>query len=436
MSVHLSPSSPVIDTARWPDVASAPTCSRARAAFANAIVRRALDRLPLYVRMGAHDRLGAGGPLLLVHDPDTFVRRIATGGLIGFGESYMAGEWEAEDLAGVLGVLAANVAELVPEPLQRLRRFWALRRPETHRNTPDGARENIHRHYDLSNDLFELFLDDTLSYSAALFRSLPADHSLLPAAQHRKIDRLLDLAAVGPGTRLLEIGTGWGELAIRAAARGAHVVSVTLSEEQRALAVRRIRAAGHEDRVEVRLSDYREIEGAYDAIVSVEMIEAVGIEFWPTYFATLDRLLAPGGKIALQAITMPHDRMLATRSTYTWILKYIFPGGMLPSVQAVDETVRAGTRLRIAASDGYGAHYAQTLRLWRQSFTQRADEVEALGFDAVFRRMWTFYLAYSEAGFASGYLDVHQILLSRDDAGAGDAAAGAGGASGASGAGW
>ena len=161
------------------------------------------------------------------------------------------------------------------------------------------------------------------------------------------------------------------------------------------------------------LRDYRQLTGRYDAVVSVEMIEAVGAEFWPAYFRTLDRLLAPGGRAALQAITMPHDRMLATRHTYTWIQKYIFPGGFLPSVEAVSDTAGDGTALRLARHDGFGPHYAETLRLWRERFTERAPEVEALGFDATFRRMWTFYLAYSEAGFRSGYLDVRQLLLTR-----------------------
>ncbi|MDJ0381127.1 cyclopropane-fatty-acyl-phospholipid synthase family protein [Streptomyces sp. G-G2] len=395
-----------------------PRCSRARAAVGGALVRRALDRLPLTVRLGSGPGariLGRGGPDLVVRDPRAFVRRIATGGLIGFGESYQAGEWDAPDPVAVLTVLAGSVASLIPAPLQRLRGLWAPRHPETERNTRAGARSNIQRHYDLSNELFAEFLDPTMTYSSAVFGELPASWPELAAAQHRKIDMLLDSAGVGPGTRLLEIGTGWGELALRAAGRGADVVSLTLSREQRELAEQRIEAAGLSARAEVRLCDYREARGSYDAIVSVEMIEAVGVEYWPRYFAALDRLLAPGGRVALQAITMPHERMLATRSTYTWIHKYIFPGGMLPSVRAVEELARTRTRLRVERCEGYGAHYAQTLRLWRERFGERAERVGALGFDAAFQRMWTFYLAYSEAGFASGYLDVHHIVLAERD---------------------
>ncbi|MER8018058.1 class I SAM-dependent methyltransferase [Streptomyces griseoluteus] len=403
-----------VDAGRWPDVAAVPRASRPVRAVAAAVVRHALGGLPLRVRFPDGTVLGQGGPLIEVRDPDAFHARIGTTGLIGFGESYMAGEWDAPDLVGALTVLASHAADLVPAPLQRLRRLWALRQPAAQRNTETGARDNISRHYDLSNDLFALFLDETLTYSSAVFRGFPAEHALLPAAQHRKIDRLLDLAEVGEGTRLLEIGTGWGELALRAAARGAQVTSLTLSREQRDLARQRVAEAGLADRVAVELCDYREAEGTYDAIVSVEMIEAVGAEFWPVYFRTLDERLAPGGRVALQAITMPHDRMLASRDTHTWIQKYIFPGGLLPSVEAVDETVREHTRLAVTRRDAFGAHYAETLRLWRERFTERAEDVEDLGFDHVFRRLWTFYLAYSEAGFRSGYLDVQQYLLTKE----------------------
>ncbi|MFE2580777.1 class I SAM-dependent methyltransferase [Streptomyces sp. NPDC059378] len=404
-----------VDPARWPDVAAPPDVSRARTAVTAAVVRRALDRLPLLARYADGTEAGRGGPLLHIHDPWAFHGRIGTRGLIGFGESYMAGEWDAPDLTGALTVLAAHAAELIPAPLQRLRGLWAQRQPGARRNTPDGARTNISHHYDLSNDLFALFLDDTLTYSSAVFGGFPARWDELAAAQHRKIDRLLDLAEVGAGTRLLEIGTGWGELAIRAAARGAHVTSLTLSCEQRDLARARVSDAGLADRVTVELRDYREARGTYDAVVSVEMIEAVGEEFWPVYFRTLDERLAPGGRAALQAITMPHDRMRASRETYTWIQKYVFPGGLLPSVEAVARTVRDHTRLTVTRRDGFGAHYAETLRLWRQRFAGRADEVDALGFDPTFRRMWAFYLAYSEAGFRSGYLDVQQYLFTKED---------------------
>ncbi|MFE3582617.1 class I SAM-dependent methyltransferase [Streptomyces vinaceus] len=394
---------------RWPDVDRLPSAGTARTAIARLLVNRTLHRLGLTEpTVGAH--ANTAGPQLTLHDRDAFYRRIGRDGLIGFGESYMAGEWDSNDLAGVLTVLARHVDELVPPPLRRLRGRWVSARPTTDRNTRDGARSNIERHYDLSNDLFAAFLDPTLSYSSALFTAFPARPESLEAAQHRKIDRLLDLAQVGEGTRLLEIGTGWGELALQAAARGAHVTTLTLSAEQAVLARDRIAAAGLSDRVDVQLRDYRDIKGRHDAVISVEMIEAVGAEYWPSYFTALRRALAPGGRIALQAITMGHQQMLHTAATHTFISKYVFPGGLIPSREAIAQH-SAAAGLTTAADHGYGEHYAETLRLWRERFTAARPTVTGLGFDTVFQRMWEFYLAYSEAGFRSRYLDVRQLLL-------------------------
>ncbi|MFE5896554.1 class I SAM-dependent methyltransferase [Streptomyces sp. NPDC056488] len=400
----------VVDAGRWPDVARPPKASPGRTALARHLVRKALKDLSLLAPERVADPAAPSPPRLVLHDPDAFYRRIGGAGLIGFGESYMAGEWDSDDLPGVLTRLAEHVDDLVPAPLRRLRSLWVPSRPAADRNTPDGARQNVHRHYDLSNELFATFLDPTLTYSSALFPALPARSASLRDAQHRKIDRLLDLARVGADTRLLEIGTGWGELALRAAARGARVTTLTLSREQADLARARVREAGLADRVDIQLRDYRDAEGRHDAVVSVEMIEAVGAEYWPSYFRTLRDALTPGGRIALQTITMGHRQMLHTAATHTWISKYVFPGGLIPSREAVDEH-SAAAGLRTVADNGYGPHYAETLRLWRERFTARRDDVAALGFDTVFRRMWELYLAYSEAGFRSGYLDVRQILL-------------------------
>jgi cyclopropane-fatty-acyl-phospholipid synthase len=406
-----------IDPARWPDVVAVPD-NRLRGLVAERLVRHAVRSLPLRITTVDGKRFGAGGPtdpgLHLVR-PEDFYRRLAAGGLIGFGESFMAGDWTSDDLAGVLTVMAAQLATLIPPLLQRLRTAVVHARPAGQDNTVTGARSNIHRHYDLSNELFELFLDPTLTYSSAVFEADPA-HSgeSLTGAQHRKIDRLLDLAGVSAGSSVVEIGTGWGELSIRAARRGARVTTVTISVEQAELATKRIAEAGLTDQVEVRLQDYREIEGSYDALVSVEMIEAVGANHWHEYFGTIHRLLKPGGRAGLQAITMPHDRMLASQNTYTWIVKYIFPGGQLPSVSSVRRSCgRAG--LTVVSEFTFGLHYAETLRRWRAEFEARAEQVHALSadFDPVFRRMWSLYLAYSEAGFRSRYLDVVQFGLVR-----------------------
>ncbi|MFH9861097.1 class I SAM-dependent methyltransferase [Streptomyces sp. NPDC017202] len=404
-----------VDPARWPDVARPPKASAGRTAITAAVLRRSLERVPLRVRFADGSWVGRGGPVLEVHDAQAFHGRIGSRGAVGFGESYMAGEWDAADLVAVLTVLAGTTDRLVPAPLRPLRALWAPRRPASERNTPDGVRNTTGRHHDLPNDLFALFLDDTLTCSAALFRGFPATWDLLAAAQHRKIDRLLDLAGVEEGTRVLEIGTGWGELAIRAAARGARVTSITLSGERRDLALRRIAAAGLGDRVSVELRDHREARGTYDAVVSVETIEAVGAEFRPHCFRTLEARLAPGGRAVVQAVTMSHRRTPATRDAFGWIQNYVLTGGLPPSVEAVAATVRDHTRLRVARRDTLGAHYAETLRLWRGRFADRADEVEALGFDETFRRMWTFYLACCEVGFRSGRLDVQQYLFTKEN---------------------
>jgi cyclopropane-fatty-acyl-phospholipid synthase len=409
-----------VDAERWPDVAVA-AGSPVRAVVARALFTRAVAALPLRVRFPDGRLLGAGpsaAPVMVLHRPGAFFRRSGASGLIGFGESYLAGDWDCADLTGLLTVFAAHVGDLVPPWLQRMRTLAVRRSPAGHRQTRDGARRNVGRHYDLSNELFALFLDETMTYSSALFATEPdgtprAAGHLLADGQRRKIDSLLDRAGVGPGCRLLEVGTGWGELAIRAAHRGAAVVTVTISREQQALAARRVADAGLADRVRVELRDYRDLDGTFDAICSCEMLEAVGDRYWDGFFTALDRHLAPGGRIGLQTITMPHDRMLATRHTYTWIQKYIFPGGLLPSLTAIENSLASQTRLRITARTDFGPHYAETLRIWRDRFTAHADQVARLGFDDVFTRMWTFYLCYSEAGFRSGYLGVSQLTLAR-----------------------
>ncbi|MEE6135475.1 class I SAM-dependent methyltransferase [Mycobacterium sp. 050128] len=411
--------SAAIDSERWPAIAKVPSGpgSAAAAAAADRLLRRAAARLPLRVAYPDGTVVGAADPTvptLVVHQPKAMARRIGRYGLIGFGESYMAGEWSSDDLSGLLTVFATSVDELVPRPLQWLRPIGPAFRPRWWGASRDRARRNIAEHYDLSNDLFAEFLDETMTYSCALFDRLPASAADLAAAQERKIDRLLDLAGVHQGSRILEIGTGWGELCIRAATRGAEIRSVTLSVEQQQLARLRVAAAGLTDKVTIDLCDYRDVEGVYDAVVSVEMIEAVGFHAWQRYFDTLERLVRPGGRVAIQAITMPHSRMMASRNTHTWIQKYIFPGGLLPSTQAISAITERRTGLRTVDMTSLRPHYAETLRLWRERFLQRRDRLAHIGFDDVFQRMWELYLAYSEAGFRSGYLDVYQWTFARE----------------------
>jgi cyclopropane-fatty-acyl-phospholipid synthase len=415
-----------IDSRRWPAVAKVPSgpVAAASAVVTDRLLRRAAARLPLRLVypdgvVGAADPTA---PTMVIHRPDALARRIGRHGLIGFGESYMAGEWSCKesphDLTQVLTVFASSVADLVPGTLQRLRPIAPAFRPRWRSADRDQARRNVAEHYDLSNDLFAEFLDETMMYSCALFAQLPARTPKWPdlaAAQRDKIDRLLDVAGVQDGSRVLEIGTGWGELSIRAASRGAHVRSVTLSAEQQHLARLRVAAAGLSDSVQIDLCDYRDAEGCYDAVVSVEMIEAVGYHAWPRYFATLEQLVRPGGRVAIQAITMPHERMLASRNTRTWIQKYIFPGGLLPSTRVIADITERHTGLRTVDMTSLRPHYAETLRLWRERFTQRRDALAHLGFDEVFGRMWELYLAYSEAGFRSGYLNVYQWTFAREE---------------------
>ena len=410
---------PAADPVRWPEIARVPAGS-ARAAVARAMFTRAAARLRLTVLTpdGALADAGPGAPEMRINRPAAFFRRLGADGAIGFGEGYMAGDWDADDLAAVLSAFGDRYDSLVPAALRRLRPLYLRRRPREENQTIAGSRHNIRRHYDLSNELFAAFLDETLTYSCALFaedtggRPVAGPGTLAPA-QRRKIDRILDLAGVRPGTRLLEIGTGWGELAVRAAQRGAEVMTITNSAQQCRLAQQRVRAAGLAGRARVGLRDYREVDGRYDAVVSVEMIEAVGDRYWPEYFRAIDRALAPGGRAALQAITLPHDRMVGISRTHSWMDRYIFPGAVIPSVRAIEETLARHTSLRIAGQRPMAAHYAETLRSWQERFTANAAVVDRLGFDLVFRRMWCFYLAYCEAGFRTGLVNVGQYLLTR-----------------------
>ena len=393
-----------------------------RAMVAQRLVPLALDRVPVDVRSTSGRSLqrvspGADAPAIEVSRPERLTRRIAHHPKIGIGEGYMAGDWtEAArtDLADALVPFAASLDGIVPAWLARLRRIVDRPIPRHTRNSIEQSRYNIEAHYDLSNEMFALFLDESMTYSSALF--LPGEQrsfTSLEQAQQRKIDAALDRARVTEGTSVLEIGTGWGALAIRAAQRGAKVTTITLSREQAALAQERCEKAGVRELVDIRLQDYRDVDGEYDAIVSIEMIEAVGEEYWPDYFRTMDDRLKFGGTAVVQAILMNDNRLRATRSSYGWIQKHIFPGGLIPSLPAIERSLDDHTSLKLTEMSAFGQSYADTLRIWRDRFDERADAVRMLGWGEEMIRAWRFYLAYSEAGFRTGYLDVAQLRFER-----------------------
>jgi cyclopropane-fatty-acyl-phospholipid synthase len=412
---RLPAAGPGTDADRWPDVATVPATT-VRAVAARLAFSHAARKLRLQIAGPGTDPADLPGDAgLVLRHPADFFRRLGADGPVGFGEAYMAGDWDTADLAGLLTALGTGYDQLVPAPLRLLRPMLVRRRPAEDQSIT-GSRRNIELHYDLSEEMFSAFLDETMTYSCGLFAEDAGDETepdSLAQAQRRKIGTILDLARVAAGTRLLEIGTGWGELAIEAARRGASVVSITNSPQQCRAASRRVREAGADGPVSVELLDYRQVSGQFDAVVSVEMIEAVGDAYWPAYFTAIDHALAPGGRAAIQAITLPHRRMLQVSRSYSWMGKYIFPGAVIPSRQAIEDTVARHTTLRVASIRPMAAHYARTLRAWRAQFSAAHDTITALGFDEIFCRMWQFYLAYCEAGFRTGLVDVGQYLLER-----------------------
>jgi len=345
---------------------------------------------------------------IVIHDRGATVRLLIDGET-GAGEAYMDGQWSSPDLAALLLLAALNRQELSliggwwRMPTQALR----IAAHRLRRNTVRGARKNISSHYDLSNDLYRLFLDESMTYSSAVFAS-PSQP--LVEAQRNKYGRVADLAGVTePGMRVLEIGSGWGSFAMYLAGeRGARVTTITISEEQATLARERVAAAGLTDRVSVELRDYRDVQGEFDAIVSIEMLEAVGHEYFPAFFETCDRVLRRGGRIGLQSITYPDARYEDQRRGANWIQKYIFPGGLLPSLAVIERATHRTSLLLTGVTD-IGPHYAPTLRAWRTKFMSNLEAVRALGFDERFVRMWEYYLAVCEAGFAAGIFQDVQV---------------------------
>ena len=352
------------------------------------------------------------GPVaeLHVNDPDIFTRLVRDGDL-AFSESYMQGGWSTPDLQAFMDLIHAGNDEVYDGfPGMKLVRAYEMFRFWLQSNTKKQAKKNISAHYDLGNEFYGLWLDDTMTYSSAKFDS---GQESLEKAQTAKYASMVDQMGAQAGDHVLEIGCGWGGFAEYAATeRGLKVTGLTISREQHAYAVERMKRAGLADQVEIKMQDYRDERGIYDGIASIEMFEAVGQKYWPTYFETVRDRLRPGKSATLQIITIQDKRWDVYRKGVDYIQKYIFPGGMLPAPSILrDEVEKAG--LMVARSIEFGESYSQTLRRWYETFNARWDEVAALGFDDQFRRMWNFYLTSCAAAFQTGICDVTQITVRR-----------------------
>ncbi len=351
---------------------------------------------------------------IVIQDPGAY-RDIAFGGSIGGAEAYMLGKWTTPNLVDVVRLMSVNIDFLneMDDSKPMHQRAGDKIIHWLNRNTEKQARDNISRHYDLSNDFFELFLDPEMMYSAAIFPRADAD--LDEAALH-KLDLICRKLELKPADHLLEIGTGWGGLAIYAARHyGCRVTTTTISREQYDTATRRVQDEGLDGKVTVLFEDYRNLTGRYDKLVSVEMIEAVGHEFYRQYFSGCAALLKDDGLMLLQAITIPDQRYQYARKSVDFIQRYIFPGGSLPSHEVIISSVRLNTDMLMVGMQEIGEDYARTLEIWRERFLAKLDEVKALGFDDYFIRMWNYYLCYCQGGFEERIIGTSQILLAKPD---------------------
>lgn len=369
---------------------------------------------PLTMRLPTGSALlfGAGERPVELNVRDwAFARRLLSDGDIGFADGFVAQEWDTPDLAGLLVFFADNAERIgrvfTGGVIGRARNFI---RHLTRANTREGARRNIHEHYDLGNRFYAAWLDSTMTYSAARFDGRSRELEDAQRAKYHALAKHLDLKR---GDHVLEIGCGWGGFAeVAARDYGARVTGLTISQAQLDFARERIRQAGLSDQVDLRLQDYRDVEGHFDKVASIEMFEAVGEAYWPIYFQKISDVLKPGGSAALQIITIRDDLFDRYRQRVDFIQRYIFPGGMLPSSERLKEEVaRAGLDWRKA--DAFGQSYADTLAEWGRRFTAKWDEIRPLGFDESFKQLWRFYLSYCEAGFRTGRTDVIQLALTK-----------------------
>lgn len=352
---------------------------------------------------------------LRVNDP-AFYRLAALNGSVGAGEAYMDGLWECDDLVALVRILVRNRERLdaMETGTARLGGWLMQGLHLLSRNTRTGSRRNIAAHYDLGNPLFKLFLDENLMYSSAIYHY--QDESLEVAAA-RKLDRICTKLGLGPQHRVVEIGTGWGGFALHAAGKyGCHVTTTTISREQYELATERVAAAGLQDRITLLLQDYRDLDGTFDRVVSIEMIEAIGHQYLDTYFAKVASLLKPDGQALIQAITIEDHRYAQALDSVDFIKRHIFPGSFIPSVAAMTGAIGRASDLRLFNLEDIGPSYALTLKAWRERFHARIEQVRALGYDERFIRMWDFYLAYCEGGFRERSIGNVHLWLTRPDA--------------------
>ena len=367
-------------------------------------------RLPDGSELAFGDAALGGVARIDIHDPQTFTR-ILVSGSTGAGEAYMDGQWSSPDLRAVLGGALANTRHIRLDAAMSLpRRLVDLWRHTRRRNSKSGSEQNIHAHYDLGNEFFRLFLDESLAYSCAIWD----DCEDLGEAQQAKFDRVCQKLELKPGDEILEIGCGWGGFAIHAAqTTGCRVVGITVSREQYELAAKRVAAAGLDSQVQIVYMDYRDVTGSFDKIVSIEMFEAVGREYWDEYFATCARVLRPGGSMLLQTIGIQDQDADAGMRASGWISKYIFPGGILPAMVEIRQSIRRGGQMAVRAVEEIGPHYVQTLDEWRRRFWEAETRVRALGFDDRFLRMWDFYLASCAVSFETRTIRDVQVLIER-----------------------
>lgn len=370
------------------------------------------------VEDGRRTTFGGTGPgphaVVTVRDPSLW-SSVALRGTVGAGEAYVRGAWTADDLVAVVRLFVVNrdVMESVEGGLAALARPFLRRFAQGRDNTRAGSRENIAAHYDLGNAFFRLFLDETLMYSCAVF---DRPEATLAEAQAEKNERICRRLGLGPSDHVVEIGTGWGGFSLHAASRhGCRVTTATISREQHDLAAARVAEAGLSGRIDVRFLDYRELSGTFDALVSIEMVEAVGARHLDTWTAACGRLLAPDGRACVQAIVLRDDLYASALRNVDFIQRHVFPGSFIPSTSALAASFARTTDLRIVHLDDIGPHYVRTLREWRERFLARADDARALGFDAEFVRLWEFYLAYCEGGFEERVLGDVQMVLAKPD---------------------